>query len=146
MFHLHSHRPWLFICVSSLPTYETLYYMSCKSTTCVTRSSHHSEHTGWMWALMILAMPRVRKSQMTILPSLQPTASSVPQRLKVQVSAMLMQSRVPSASYHTIARDVTNCRKAMHFGQLQTYTFISKWRKTSKLAMNNITLVVQWIS
>lgn len=51
-----------------------------------------------MWALMILAMPLVRKSQMTMRPSLQPTASSVPQRLKVQVRAMLMQSSVPSAS------------------------------------------------
>lgn len=47
---------------------------------------------------MILAMPLVRKSQMTMRPSLQPTASSVPQRLKVQVRAMLMQSSVPSAS------------------------------------------------
>lgn len=47
---------------------------------------------------MILAMPRVRKSQMTMRPSLQPTASSVPQRLKVQVRAMLIQSSVPSAS------------------------------------------------
>lgn len=35
---------------------------------------------------------------MTMRPSLQPTASSVPQRLKVQVRAMLMQSSVPSAS------------------------------------------------
>lgn len=35
---------------------------------------------------------------MTMRPSLQPTASSVPQRLKVQVKAMLMQSSVPSAS------------------------------------------------
>lgn len=51
-----------------------------------------------MWALMILAIPLVRKSQMTMRPSLQPTASSVPQRLKVQVKAMLMQSSVPSAS------------------------------------------------
>lgn len=60
--------------------------------------SHHKEQTGWMCALMILAMPLVRKSQMTMRPSLQPTASRVPQRLKVQVRAMLIQSRVPSAS------------------------------------------------
>lgn len=60
---------------------------------------YQSEQTGWMWALMILAIPLVRKSQMTMRPSLQPTASSVPQRLKVQVRAMLMQSNVPSASW-----------------------------------------------
>lgn len=69
-------------------TYLSIYHVS-----------HHNEQTGWMCALMILAMPRVRKSQMTIRPSLQPTANRVPQRLKVQVRAMLIQSRVPSASW-----------------------------------------------
>ena len=34
---------------------------------------------------MILAIPRVRKSQITILPSLQPTANSVPNLVKVEV-------------------------------------------------------------
>lgn len=62
------------------------------------KMSHHKEHTGWICALIILAMPRVKKSQITIRPSLQPTANSVPQRLNVQVRAMLIQSRVPSAS------------------------------------------------
>lgn len=65
----------------------------------VYNESYHKEQTGWMCALIILAMPRVRKSQMTMRPSLQPTASRVPQRLKVQVRAMLIQSRVPSASW-----------------------------------------------
>ena len=56
------------------------------------------EHTGCTWALMTLAMPRVRKSQMTIRPSLQPTANNVPWRLKAQVTAMLTQSKAPSKS------------------------------------------------
>ena len=47
---------------------------------------------------MILAIPRVRKSQMTILPSLQPTAKQVPRRLNAQVTANDMQSNVPSNS------------------------------------------------
>uniref|UniRef100_A0A8W7Q264 Uncharacterized protein n=1 Tax=Anopheles coluzzii TaxID=1518534 RepID=A0A8W7Q264_ANOCL len=38
----------------------------------------HKLHTGCTWAEMIFAMPRVRKSQMTTRPSLQPTASRVP--------------------------------------------------------------------
>lgn len=55
-------------------------------------------HTGWTWADMILAIPLVRKSQMTILPSLHPTASRVPYLLKEQVSAKEIQSRDPSNS------------------------------------------------
>lgn len=50
---------------------------------------------------MILAMPRVRKSQSTSLPSLQPTARRVPCLLNAQVIAMLTQSKVPSKSYNT---------------------------------------------
>lgn len=65
---------------------------------------YHKEQTGWMCALIILAMPLVKKSQITIRPSLQPTASSVPHLLKVHVRAMLMQSKVPSASYKTNAK------------------------------------------
>jgi hypothetical protein len=69
-------------------------------------------HSGWTWAVMILAMPRVRKSQMTIRPSLQPTAKRVPNLLKKcqiiicmkqdllkqQVTAIEIQSREPSNS------------------------------------------------
>lgn len=56
------------------------------------------EQTGWTWALMILAIPLVKKSQMTILPSLHPTANKVPLLLKVQVTAREIQSNVPSNS------------------------------------------------
>ena len=42
------------------------------------------------------AMPRVRKSHTTTRPSLQPTASNVPRRLKAHVRASLPQSRRPS--------------------------------------------------
>lgn len=51
---------------------------------------------GWMWPLSNLAMPRVMKSQTAILPSLQPTASSVPLRLNAHVRASLPESRIPS--------------------------------------------------
>lgn len=54
--------------------------------------------TGCTWALIILQIPRVRKSQITIRPSLQPTASNVPRRLKTQVTANETQSRDPSNS------------------------------------------------
>lgn len=57
-----------------------------------------SEQTGWTWAEMILAMPLVKKSQMTMRPSLQPTASDEPRRLKEQVTAKDMQSSAPSNS------------------------------------------------
>ena len=60
---------------------------------------------------MILAIPLVRKSQMTILPSLQPTARSVPRLLNVQVTAMEIQSRAPSNSYNRINIDnFMNCK------------------------------------
>lgn len=55
-------------------------------------------HTGWTWADMILAIPRVRKSQITMRPSLQPTANNVPYLLKAQVTANDMQSSEPSNS------------------------------------------------
>merc|ERR1711862_252453 len=57
-----------------------------------------NEQTGWTCALRILVIPRVRKSQITILPSLHPTASKVPRRLNEQATAMLTQSRAPSKS------------------------------------------------
>ena len=56
------------------------------------------EQIGCIWALITLAIPRVRKSQTTIRPSLQPTANSVPCLLNAQVTAMLTQSNVPSES------------------------------------------------
>lgn len=43
-------------------------------------------------------MPRVRKSQITILPSLQPTANNVPRLLNEQVTASEIQSKAPSNS------------------------------------------------
>lgn len=49
---------------------------------------------------MILLIPLVKKSQITIRPSLHPTASKVPRRLKEHVIATLTQSRVPSYSYN----------------------------------------------
>lgn len=58
-------------------------------------------HTGWTCAAMILAIPRVKKSHTTILPSLQPTASNVPRLLKAHVIATLTESKVPSNSYIT---------------------------------------------
>lgn len=54
--------------------------------------------TGCTCAEKTLAIPRVKKSQMTMRPSLQPTARRVPYLLKAQVSAKDMQSRVPSNS------------------------------------------------
>lgn len=54
--------------------------------------------TGCTWAEIILAMPLVRKSQITIRPSLQPTAKSVPRLLNAQVNAMDKESSVPSNS------------------------------------------------
>ena len=61
--------------------------------------SYEREQIGWTWALINLEIPRVRKSQMTSLPSLQPTASKVPLLLNEQVTAIEMQSRAPSNSY-----------------------------------------------
>lgn len=52
---------------------------------------------------MILLIPLVKKSQITIRPSLHPTASKVPRRLKEHVIATLTQSRVPSYSYNNEA-------------------------------------------
>lgn len=55
-------------------------------------------HTGCTCADIIFAIPLVKKSQTTILPSLQPTASSVPYLLKEQVTASDIQSKEPSNS------------------------------------------------
>ena len=63
--------------------------------------------TGWTWAEIIFAIPRVRKSHMTILPSLQPTASSVPRLLKAHVTGIERQSSVPSNSYNRTRMQVT---------------------------------------
>ena len=56
------------------------------------------EHTGCTCALIILAMPRVRKSHITILPSLHPTAINDPLLLKAHVTASDTQSKTPSNS------------------------------------------------
>lgn len=61
-------------------------------------------HTGCTCAEMILAMPLVRKSQITMRPSLQPTANKVPRLLKAQVTAIDWQSKVPSNSYKAKVR------------------------------------------
>ena len=58
----------------------------------------HRLQTGCTWADIILAIPRVRKSQITIRPSLQPTAKSVPHLLKAHVTAREIQSKEPSNS------------------------------------------------
>lgn len=47
---------------------------------------------------MILAMPLVKKSHITIRPSLHPTANNVPRLLKAQVTAKDTQSKAPSNS------------------------------------------------
>lgn len=100
-------------------------------------TSYHKEHTGWMCALMILAMPRVRKSQMTMRPSLQPTASRVPQRLNVQVRAMLIQSRVPSASWQRKIRHRRNQRQSNkrqhHCGMDNSYVTHNSKSKQEKV-------------
>ena len=54
--------------------------------------------TGCTWALIILAIPLVRKSQITIRPSLQPTAKREPRRLNDAVPATLTESKLPSYS------------------------------------------------
>lgn len=54
--------------------------------------------TGCTWAEIILAMPLVRKSQITMRPSLHPTAKRVPYLLKAHVTANEMQSSEPSNS------------------------------------------------
>ena len=68
--------------------------------------THLSEVMGWMCALHILAIPRVIKSQIAMRPSLHPTASIVPLRLKAHVRASLPESRIPSLCYcNEIAND-----------------------------------------
>lgn len=55
--------------------------------------------TGCTWAVIILAIPLVKKSHITIRPSLHPTASKVPLLLNEHVPAKDKESRVPSNSY-----------------------------------------------
>lgn len=62
------------------------------------------EQIGCMCALMTFAIPRVKKSHITIRPSLQPTASNVPCLLKVHVTAILTQSSAPSKSCVSISQ------------------------------------------
>lgn len=69
----------------------------CKSTLCPLRD-HPMLHTGCTWADMIFAIPRVKKSQTTIRPSLQPTARRVPYLLNEHVTANDIQSNEPSNS------------------------------------------------
>ena len=57
-----------------------------------------NEQIGDQSALMIFAMPRVKKSQITKRPSEQPTANSEPTLLKAQHTAIDAQSNVPSNS------------------------------------------------
>ena len=57
-----------------------------------------NEQIGWTWAEIIFAIPRVRKSQITMRPSLHPTARSVPYLLKQHVTASEIQSKAPSYS------------------------------------------------
>ena len=54
--------------------------------------------TGWTWALIIFAIPLVKKSQMTMRPSLQPTARREPLLLNDAVPATLTESKLPSYS------------------------------------------------
>lgn len=58
--------------------------------------AHHSVLTVCTWPTKLRAVPRVTKSQMTTVPSLQPTASSVPRRLNEQHTA------TPSSSWSSI--------------------------------------------
>lgn len=60
---------------------------------------------GWMCPLQSRAIPRVMKSHIAMRPSLQPTARSVPLRLKAQVRASLPESRMPSLCCIFILRD-----------------------------------------
>lgn len=64
-----------------------------------------TEQIGWQrWAAKFLATPRVKKSHITMRPSLQPTAKRLPLRLKEQQMAKLEQSRTPSNSSGTFSR------------------------------------------
>ena len=61
-----------------------------------------TEVTGCTCALIIFAIPLVKKSQMTIRPSLQPTAKREPLRLNDAVTATLTESKLPSYSWEEI--------------------------------------------
>ena len=81
--------------------------------------SYLKDVTGWTWALIILAIPLVRKSQMTIRPSLQPTAKREPLRLNDAVTATLTESKLPSYSWNKILGSLSNnvksrCLKLNH--------------------------------
>lgn len=94
---------------------------------------YHKEQTGWMCALIILAMPLVKKSQITIRPSLQPTASSVPHLLKVHVRAMLMQSKVPSASYKTNAKHTQRLSEKTMRAKMISASVLTPFKLISKI-------------
>lgn len=51
---------------------------------------------------MILAIPLVKKSQITILPSLQPTASRVPYLLKEQVTARNVKNVITFTEFSVV--------------------------------------------
>lgn len=53
-----------------------------------------SEQTVWACALIVFAIPRVKKSQIAIRPSLHPTARSVPRRLNAHVRATEDESKL----------------------------------------------------
>lgn len=63
--------------------------------------------TGCTWAVIILAIPLVKKSHITIRPSLQPTANKVPLLLNAHVTAMDKESRVPSNSLNRKIVDIS---------------------------------------
>ena len=64
----------------------------------ITDKAYLTHETGWMCATITLATPRVKKSQITSRPSLQPTANSDPVLLKAHVRAGLTESKLPSNS------------------------------------------------
>jgi len=107
--------------------YIALYVSHIHTISCKTHTNL-SEHTGWTWALIIFAIPLVRKSQMTIRPSLHPTASNVPRLLNAHVTANEMQSKAPSNS----------CNMKQLISKYSTWikiskgnnVFLSKWHIT----------------
>lgn len=71
--------------------------------------------TGWTWALIIFAIPLVKKSQMTMRPSLQPTARREPLLLNDAVPATLTESKLPSYSCdQSVKFKKSNIVKAPH--------------------------------
>ena len=74
-------------------------------------SAHHSVLTVCTWLTKLRAVPRVTKSQMTTVPSLQPTASSVPRRLNEQHTA------TPSSSWSSITSGYACVAGSSKFGR-----------------------------